>query len=87
MPNSVDRSPLRIGIWELDVIDIHCIKFKLSVTIKTFLSYIDLIMLLSRYVPRGSVRVGLSLVDDERDLVLVGFERPDGGVAIVVLNR
>merc|ERR1712117_203836 len=35
---------------------------------------------ISRYIPRGSVRVGLSLVEDDRDLVLVGFERPDGGV-------
>ena len=33
------------------------------------------------------MRVGLSLAEDERELVLVGFERPDGGVAIVVLNR
>ena len=33
------------------------------------------------------MRIGLSLIDDERDLVQVGFERPDGGVAIVVLNR
>ena len=47
----------------------------------------DFIVFLSRYIPRDSVRVGLSLVDDERDLVIVGFERPDGGVAIVVLNR
>ena len=42
---------------------------------------------ISRYIPRDSVRVGLSLAEDERELVLVGFERPDGGVAIVVLNR
>ena len=63
--------------------------FKLSVSIKSFKSYIRFhcATFNSRYIPRGSVRVGLSLVDDERDLVLVGFERPDGGVAIVVLNR
>ena len=56
-------------------------------SIKIFTRYMDFIVFLSRYIPRGSVRVGLSLVDDERDLVIVGFERPDGGVAIVVLNR
>ena len=44
-------------------------------------------VLISRYIPRDSVRVGLSLIEDERDLAIVGFERPDGGVAIVVLNR
>ena len=39
-----------------------------------------------RYIPAGSVRVVVT-ESNETDLIYAGFERPDGGVAVVLLNR
>jgi glucosylceramidase len=41
---------------------------------------------ISRYMPEGSFRVHVE-EEEDTNLKFVGVERPDGGIAIVFLNR